>query len=888
MNVFRATAEEVLDSLGTSRGGLSGPEATRRRLEYGPNAVEGVPKKPVSKRFLESFTNFFAVLLWGAATIAFAAEFSQPGGGMATLGAAIIGVIVVNGVFSFWQEYRAERLLEELARFLPPMVKVVRDGAASIIPSEALVPGDVVTVEQGDLVPADCRLVEAFALRVSNATVTGESVPVSRSAAPSNTSEALQSENAILAGTTVVSGEGLAVVYATGRNTEFGNMAHLTQMGGEKQSPFLKEVAFVTRVIAIFAIGLGATFFFVGLKVGLSAWEASLFGIAIIVANVPEGLLPTITLALAMGAHRMAQRKVLIRHLPAVETLGSATAICTDKTGTLTENRMAVREIYPSRTRVFVSPDALDPPAFEADRWFCEAARFCHTLKRTAEGWIGDPMEAALVAMAERADPDAASAPIIGEIPFDTDRKRMTTNHATPTGPVAYTKGAPETVLPLCTHLAGDRVTEFGDRERQEALRAAEELASRGLRVLVLAFRRFKPEEPLSTDERDLIFLGLVGLEDPPRAGVAAAVEKARGAGIRVIVTTGDHPLTTVSLARSIGLLGPGEEAMVMTGDRLSHLSDAELGVALDAPHAIFARLGADQKLRIVHALKAKGQVVAVTGDGVNDAPAIREADIGIAMGRSGSDVAREAADMVLVDDNFASIVDAIEEGRAVFDNARRFMTYILTSNVPEIVPCLAFALFAIPLPLTIIQILAVDLGTDLVPALGLGAERPHPDVMRRSPRRQGDRLLDRRLLLRAYGFLGIMEAIAAMSAYFFVLTSGGWKWGDQLAWDAPLYLQATTACLTAIVVMQVVNVFLCRDDRASVWNVGRPAHPLLLVGIALEIVLILMIVYTPVGNKIFQTAPLPLEVWGIMLLFAVGMLAAEELRKWIVRRSSA
>ena len=403
--------------------------------------------------------------------------------------------------------------------------------------------------------------------------------------------------------------------------------------------------------------------------------------------------------------------------------------------------------------------------------------------------------------------------------------------------------------------------------------------------MLALAWRAWPADEPSPVDEADLTFLGLIGFEDPPREGVALAVATARAAGIKVIMTTGDHPHTAVAVAREIGLAGAAPP-LVIIGARLRHLTATQLQLALDAPEVIFARLAADQKLRIVRALKAKGHVVAATGDGVNDAPALREADIGIAMGRSGSDVAREAADMVLVDDNFASIVAAIEEGRAVFDNVRKFMTYILTSNIPEIVPYLAFALLGIPLPLTIIQILAIDLGTDMVPALALGAERPHPDVMARPPRPRQQRLLDTSLLLRAYAFLGPFEALTAMAAYAFVLAGGGWAWGQALAADDPLYLQATTACLAAVVVAQVVNVFLYRSEVESVFAGNPFVNRLILWGVLTEIALILLVVYTAAGQALFATAPLPATVWLVMLPFVLLMLAAEEGRKAIVRRA--
>jgi magnesium-transporting ATPase (P-type) len=413
---------------------------------------------------------------------------------------------------------------------------------------------------------------------------------------------------------------------------------------------------------------------------------------------------------------------------------------------------------------------------------------------------------------------------------------------------------------------------------------AAGTMAEKGLRVLAFAWRELPESFELVNAEAEMTLAGLVGLEDPPRPEVAAALQKCRDAGIRVIMVTGDHPQTGTAIAREIGLVRSATP-VVITGEQLGHLSDIQLQLALDAPEIIFARVLAEQKMRIVGALQNKREIVAVTGDGVNDAPALRKADVGIAMGRSGTDVAREAADMVLLDDNFASIVAAIEEGRAVFANIRNFLTYILTSNVPELIPYLAFVVFRIPLPLTIIQILAVDLGTDMLPALGLGAEKPAPDIMKAPPRSRADRLLNWPLLARAYLFLGMMQAAAAMSAYWFVLRHGGWHFGEKLAAHDPLYLQATTACLSAIIVMQIANVFLCRSDRRSAFAFGFFSNKLIVAGIAAEITLILLIDYTPWGNALFGTAPIPLAVWLFIIPFALAMLVIEETRKWLVRR---
>jgi magnesium-transporting ATPase (P-type) len=463
----------------------------------------------------------------------------------------------------------------------------------------------------------------------------------------------------------------------------------------------------------------------------------------------------------------------------------------------------------------------------------------------------------------------------------------MSTAHDAPEGPLVCCKGAAESVLSVASRvLAGDGPAPLTADMRARITAAEDSLAEQGLRVLALAYRPLGDDAPSAPAESDLVLVGLVGFEDPPRPGVAEAVRKAEAAGIKVIVASGDHPRTTVAIARGIGLVGEAAP-VVVTGDQIEEMSQAQLQIRLDAAPIIFARLRADQKLKLVRALRGKGHTVAVTGDGVNDAPALKQADIGIAMGRSGSDVAREAADMILVEDNFANIVDAVEEGRAVFDNVRKFMTYVLASNVPEIVPYLAFALLRIPLPLTIIQILAIDLGTDMLPAIALGAERADPAAMRRPPRPRGERLLSWRLLARAYLFLGPIEAAAAMAAYFAVLGAAGWTMGTPLDALDPLYREATTACFGAIVATQVANVFLCRSDRGSVARRGVFDNKLIVLGVAVEIGLTLLIVYTGWGNAVFGTAPLALETWLFMLPFAAAMLVAEEGRKWIVRRPS-
>jgi len=888
VKIHHLTADEALLSLHSRREGLSAAEAARRLTEYGENRIERLARPPLWRLLLKEFSHLFALILWLAAALAFVSEWRDPGQGMAALGWAILGVILVNGLFSFWQERRAEQVLASLEALLPKKVIVLRDGVRLSLPAIQVAPGDILLLQGGDNVPADCRVIEAWGVRVNLAAVTGESLPKSRTAEPCEAEDILQARNVLLAGTEILAGEVRAVVFATGRHSEFGKIARLSQHADVRASPLYLEIARLSRLVAVLAVFLGVIFFALGMATGQPFSASFLFAIGIIVANVPEGLLPTVTLALSMAARRMARRRALVRHLPAVEALGGASVILSDKTGTLTLNRMAVQCLWLGGQEVELEHLAERPEGGFA----LDIAIHCHTLEwvEAKRRYQGDPMEVALVGLAEA----RPRWPKLDELPFDAERKRMSTLHAAPNGRRLYCKGALETVLPLCSRLqdgAGMRPLE--DATRAAVLAAEASLAERGLRVLALAWRPVDAEVAHDDLERDLILVGLVGLADPPRPEVPEAVRQCFVAGIRVIMVTGDHPRTALAVARQIGLVREevknagvmNHAPRVITGDELRRLSPTQLQLALDHPELVFARLSADQKLILVKALQAKGHIVAVTGDGVNDAPALRAADIGVAMGRGGTDVAREAADLVLLDDNFATIVAAIEEGRTVYQNLRKFFTYILTHNVAEIVPYLAFVLFRIPLPLTVIQILAIDLGTDTVPALALGAEPPHPGLMREQPRPRGQRLLTPGLMLRAYLFLGVLEAIAALAAFFFVLNNGGWHYDQALATDAPLYLQATTATLAAIIVMQMVNVFLCRDPLRSVFAGGWTANPMIYLGLAVEFGLILFIAYTPWGNQLFGCAPIGWEVWLFALPFAIAMLALEEGRKALLRR---
>ena len=857
--------------------GLTQEEARARLARVGPNVL-AEPRRPSHlRRFGSQLVHLFALLLWLGAALALV-------GGLPELSAAIVVVILVNAVFAFAQEYRAERASEALRGVLPLTARVRRGGEERELPAEELVPGDVVVLQPGDRVSADAEVLSRHELRVDNSTLTGESRPV-------------EPERLVYAGTHVARGTAEAVVVATGMATEFGRIAELTQRGKEDPSPLEVELRRVTRVVALMSFGLGALFFVVAGFLGLGLEERFVFAIGVTVANVPEGLLPTVTLSLALGTQRMARRNALVRRLSAVETLGETTVICTDKTGTLTENQMTVERVW--------SPDAgwfeVEGAGYETFgrfrqdgqvtnarplRELLRCALLCNDARLTAGTAgvevVGDPTEAALVVVAEkgglRHEHEAARRPRVAEIPFDSDRKRMTTVHLVGGQRVAYVKGAAETIVPRTT---------LGSVEQARALEAAEQMERGALRVLALA-RRILPEGVEAPDEieRDLELLGVVGMLDPPRPEVADAIASCRAAGIRVLMVTGDSGTTAEAVARRIGLVE--NDAHVIGPSDLDRLDDEELRRRLAERDVIFARISPEQKLRLARVLRAGGEIVAMTGDGVNDAPALKEADIGIAMGRGGTDVARETAEMVLLDDNFASIVAAVEEGRAVYDNIRRFAAYHFCSNVGELLPFLFWGISggAVPLPLTVMQVLAIDLGTDMLPAIALGTERAEPGTMTRPPRPRSERLLSRRVLARVYGFVGPLEGLAGMSGFLFSYVLGGVHLGGALPSSGPAYVQATTMTQTGIVMGQVGAGFAMRTDRRSVFSIGLLSNRFLLVGVAFELALAAALVYVPGLNGAFHQQPLGPWHWLFLAAWPPIVFGAEEARKAFVRRA--
>lgn len=882
MKIHNLSKDEVLQTLVTSEYGLSEEEAKKRLIEFGLNEIKEVRKTPLYLKFLKQFTHFLAILLFIGAGLSFLSDYLHPGEGMFSLGVAIVGVIIINAVFTFVQEYKAEKTVEKLRQFLPFSIRTIRDGKEKEIPSKDVVPGDIILLSEGIKVPADARLIEVSYLMVNNAPLTGESESVRLNSEPSE-GELIDSKNIAFAGATVMSGTGKAVAFASGMRTEFGRIAHLTSAVESGLSPLQKEIVKATRVVAAIAASVGIIFFCLGLLTNRNFWDNFIFTIGITVALIPEGMLPTVTLALAMGSQRMAKRKALIKTLTSVETLGSVTVICTDKTGTLTQNNMDVRKVS-AEGQIFAADNlkSLDNHPIMKTALLCNNARYVDGL------YIGDPTEIAMFRAAREHAGNITSKRVF-EIPFDSDRKRMVTVDVADGKTCAHIKGAIEVLLPLCTHtIVNSEKAPMDELHRGKAVDDCHALMDEGLRVLAFASKEIASFDISSPDpaeiETGLVFLGLIGLADPPRPEVRDAINKCTEAGIKVIMITGDGSRTAIAIAREIGLTK--DIPVVIEGGQFEKMDDAELKKSLLQREVIFARMAPKHKMRVVAALQEEGEVVAATGDGVNDAPALKKADIGIAMGICGTDVAKEASDMVLMDDNFATIVSAVEEGRTVYENIKKFITYIFASNIPEAVPYLAYILLKIPLPLTILQILAVDLGTDMLPALALGAEKPTPGIMKQPPRRRGERLLDLALLTRAYLFLGPLEAVACMFGFFWVLYQGGWAWGEMPAPDSLIYLQATTACLTAIVLTQMANVFACRSFIEPVIGPGFFSNQLIFAGIAVELLLQLFIVYTPWGNRIFSTASLSISVWGMLIPFMLLILFAEETRKFIYRRT--
>jgi Ca2+-transporting ATPase len=920
--IYSLRPQDVYQALETAPEGLSIAEAEARQSLYGDNRLSEQHKEPLWTKFVMHIFHAQAAILAVAAILAFS-------GGDPVLGLVILLLTSANAFFSFWREYRAEKAVEKLQAILPAYAHVLRDGKDEHLPAQEIVPGDVLILAEGDNIPADARVIEEYGLRTNNSTLTGESIPARKVADASfqqGISE-LDQPNLIFAGTSVASGTGRAVVFATGMLTQFGKIARLTQSVEEEPSPYQKELRQITKIITLIALGIGAIVFVVGYTsgIGLTTRELLLFSLGIIVAAIPEGLPATLTLSLAAAVQRLAISGVLAKKLTIVETLGSVSVICTDKSGTLTQNQMTVKEVWVSQQKLKLSGVGYEPkgeysPSPSGQPWeesllaLMEAAACCNnsrlnppTPEHPAWSSLGDQTEVAMKVAALKAKLNEKALgllyPRVHEIPFDARRKRMTTIHREVHLEIAFVKGAPREVLQLCTTIQiDDEIIPLDNRLRAEIMAANDEYARNALRVLAVARRELPSKSgPYTAEsiERELTFLGLIAMMDPPRPEVEAAIKTCRQAGIRIVMITGDYGLTAESLARRVGMLST-PNARIITGAELDEMSDIELQKALEQ-EVLMARMAPEHKMRLVAAFQARGDVVAVTGDGVNDAPALRKADVGIAMGIVGTDVAKEAADIILTDDNFGAIVHAVEEGRAIYDNIRKFITYIFSSNVPEILPFVVTASFpAIPLALKVRQILAIDLGTDLLPALALGMEKPEPDVMQRPPRPRGTPLLDNNLLARAFLWLGAIEAGMCYLAFFSVYIFSGHGAGVGLPnFSIPFFSEflklpisdqlvekmAVTVFHAGVVLAQVGNAFACRSEKSRTSHLGWLSNRYLLLGALVEILGILSIIYWPFLAGQFGHIALPPEYWGGLICFPLILYSLEWIRKQIVRK---
>ena len=876
------SVDDSLRALKSQPRGLSSAEFTDRMDKYGPNELQAAHRISPWEILLEQFKNVLILILLGATVLSL---FLGHG-----IESVVIAVIVLFAVvLGFVQEYRAERAIEALRQMAAPTATVLRDGVEVRVPAKELVPGDVIVLHTGDRVPADARLLEAINLQVEEAALTGESVPVEKHI------RALEGEdlpvgdrkNMVYAGTAVTYGRGRALVVATGMQTEFGKIAQLLQTIETGKTPLQHNLDRVGAVLARAAFVVVALIVALGLLRGQPFIEMLIFGIALAVAVVPEALPAVVTISLAIGVQKMVKRHALIRRLPAVETLGSTSVICSDKTGTLTKDEMTVRRVFAGGKTYDVTgagytpevvfsttggtPAAL-PPALREMLTAATLASDTQLVQAPQGGWDikGDPTEGALVVAAAKAglqkDSLDSSFPRLYEIPFSSETKRMTTLHQTNGSVTAYAKGAPEVILQSCDSMLTDGgVQPLDEARREQILSQAQTMASEALRVLGIAR---KPEAALGTAERGMTFLGLAGMIDPPRPEVKQAIAVCVDAGIHPVMITGDHPVTAQAVARELGLLRNG--GRVVTGPELETMTDEQLERDVERIN-VYARVSPAHKLRVVTAWQNRGHIAAMTGDGVNDAPALKKADIGIAMGITGTDVTKEAAAMTLTDDNFASIVAAVEEGRGVFGNIKKYLMYLLSSNIGEIGLMAGSALFGLPLPLTAVQILYVNLATDGLPALALSVDPPERDLMKRKPRNPRTGIFTRPVVtLMVLG--GVWSALVNLGLFTWALNSGR------------SVEEAMTMTFVSLVLIQFFKAYNFRSDRHSVLN--KPfANKWLNMAVGWEVVLLILIVYLPFLHGPFNTYALPLIDWLIVGGLAVTIIPVLEIAKWMERR---
>jgi Ca2+-transporting ATPase len=846
-------------------------------MEEGPSAL---------RIFLEQFSNLFIIILIAAVVIS---AFI----GHALEAQVILVIVLFAAILGFIQEYRAEQAIQALREMAAPTARVIREGREVEIPAREIVPGDLVLLGVGDIVPADLRLISAMSLKIDESTLTGESVPVEKDTAPLGDPEAPVAERRNLAymGTVVVYGRGLGIAFATGMRTEFGRIAESLQRVEEVRTPLQRSLDDLGRKLAVAALVVVAGISALGvIREGQPLLEMFIWGVALAVAVVPEALAAIVVISLSVGVKRMVKRNALVRRLPAVETLGSTTYICTDKTGTLTQNKMVVRELYVESATLKVTGEGyepagefllegepLDPRSHTTLEELLKALALCNDaqLAHEAGEWSvkGDPTEGALLALAAKGGLDAQRLreeyPRIDEVPFSPERRLMTTIHRTQEGARAYTKGAPEVLVARCTrYRVGVEERPLDPQGRKAILEAAARMAGRALRVLAVAYRQLPSGYRKEEVEQELTFLGLVGMIDPPRPEAYEAVRLCREAGIRVVMITGDHRDTAMAVGRELGII---EKGRLLTGVELDRLDDEHLTREVEEIEA-YARVSPNHKLRVVEALHRRGHVVAMTGDGVNDAPALKKADIGVAMGIAGTRVTKEVGDIVLLDDNFASIVAAVEEGRLVFDNIKKYLMYLLSSNIGEILLMALAVVLGLPLPLLAVQILYVNLATDGLPALALAFDPPDPDIMKQKPR-------DPRRSIFA-GPVGRLMLVGGAWSALVNLTIFMWALGDGRSLD-----EARTLLFVTLILTEFFKAFNYRSEFKSIAQLGLLTNRWLVLAVLWECFLLLMIVYLPIIQPAFRTYSLPLEDWAIALTGAASIFPVLETAKYVIRR---
>ncbi len=927
LNAHTLPASEVAEQLGCDLSrGLSPEEAQRRLAQYGPNELREEPPPTLLKMLWEQFNNFVVILLIVAAIVSAIVGIYTGEGYTDAL--AIVAIVALNAILGVIQEGRAEAALRALKKMSAPEARVLRGGKILDIPSREVVPGDIVILETGNYIPADTRLSEGFNLTIDEAALTGESVPVEKRPDSLVSEDALLGDRANMAfmGSMITYGRGRGIVIATGMNTTIGRIAELILSYDEPPTPLQRRLDQLGRWLGWATLVICAIVFVVGvlrlisvtpiddLGVWLSASEhqnalIELFMVAVslAIAAVPEGLPAVVTIALAIGMQRMIRRHVLIRKLAAVETLGSANVICSDKTGTLTTNEMTVVNVMVDGQLLHVSGEGYHPvghfsrnrPASDGEKlaaaemasleMLARGAILCNdaVIQQENDTWslIGDPTEGALVVMGMKAGLQADAIkrawPRVAEVPFDAARKRMTTIHRAPDGDSphqVFTKGAPELVLERCDHiLQQGQVLPLSEKQRQEILACNAALAGQALRVLAIACRTLDqlPNHPQADDiEQGLTFIGLAAMRDPARPEVKDAIAVARHAGVRTVMITGDYPDTAAAIAQELGLLE--DKADILTGKDLNQL-DAEALREQTAHISVYARVNPEHKMRIVEALQDRDNIVAMTGDGVNDAPALKRAHIGVAMGITGTDVSKQTASMVLTDDNYASIVAAIEEGRVIYANIRKFVFYLISCNVGEILIIFLSMLMGLPLPLLPIHLLWLNLVTDGAPALALGLEDKEPDIMRIRPRPAQEPIITRELWTLTV-IQAVVETFATLSAFVISLNT------LETNPDNPVLSQ--TIAFTTLVVAELLRAFTARSERYNLWQIGVLTNKWMAYAVSASFVLLLGVIYLPFLQPIFNTVPLDLDHWLVILPFTLLPATAAETAKFFLRRS--